>query len=201
MRSGNYVYAVRLEPNWGCPVVKVGTADDVGKRMESLRKEGYHGLRPAGQAFSLEIPERAKLYAEKQVHKFLSEYLCIGREAFCVPFEIAVSAIKLAVRIAEIAPSDSDMSNVRGLARKHAANPFAGRVPAPARRKTGRPPKRSQPTDETKKRLGHMWSRPDEYERRTVLELASEELGRTVQEWELKHWFGKARRADAGGDE
>lgn len=59
------------------------------------------------------------------------------------------------------------------------------------RRNPGRPPKRKQPNDQQRATYQRMWHGPKSANPVSgILALASEELGRPVEKWELKHWFG-----------
>lgn len=61
-------------------------------------------------------------------------------------------------------------------------------------RNPGRPPKYKQPNDEQLRRWRRMWfGNPKEFPPRTIRAVAGEELGRNVEVWELKKWFGPSR--------
>lgn len=65
----------------------------------------------------------------------------------------------------------------------------------------GRPPKKSQPSDDVRKLGKVMWQSPDKYERHEVIAYHEEELGRVVKYWELKHWYGDKRAKDEEPDD
>ena len=74
-----------------------------------------------------------------------------------------------------------------------AATPW-GKGTRKQRRNPGRPPKRKQPNDQQLATYRRMWFGDRTLNPpRTILALASEELGRDVEYWELKHWFGASR--------
>ena len=62
--------------------------------------------------------------------------------------------------------------------------------------KAGRKPKHKQPNPTQKATYCRMWKLPDEYKPKQIRALASEELGRPVQHWELKYWCGDKRTQD-----
>lgn len=112
---------------------------------------------------------------------------------------MARRGVLLQVAGEDAGPVDTEEAQAAFLARV-ASTPWGEASPRQLRN-PGRPPKRKQPTEEQRKRLEFMWRNPDDFKRRAILSYAKEELGRTVYDWELKHWFGKARGADAGSDE
>lgn len=71
-----------------------------------------------------------------------------------------------------------------------------GKATSKQLRNRGRPTKRKQPDAAQKRTLGRMWRDPDNFTPAVILAYASEELGRKVVLWELKHWFGAKRSAD-----
>ena len=61
-------------------------------------------------------------------------------------------------------------------------------------RNPGRPHKLSQPNEQQKATYRRMWFGDRKtFPPRVIKELASAELGRPVEDWELKHWFGASR--------
>ena len=62
--------------------------------------------------------------------------------------------------------------------------------------RAGRKPKRKQPNPTQKATYCRMWKQPDQFKPKQIRALASEELGREVEHWELKYWCGDKRTQD-----
>lgn len=106
----------------------------------------------------------------------------------------AVSRSEATVKLPNQDPMRVDSDEEKDAFLVLAASTPWGRGTRKQLRNPGRPHKHKQPNEQQLGTYRRMWFGDRKaYPPRTILQLASDELGRNVEYWELKNWFGPSR--------
>lgn len=147
---------------------------------------------------TLELPEDLDIFAlSLSPHEpdvvAISTPKVLGSAKVARGLLFAMGRAGAAVKVAGEDPIDvrSDDAQAAFLARLAATT--WGKGTRKQRSVMGRPPKRKQPTEDMKRTICMMWKDPASYTRNHVLDVAEDMLGRTVKDYEVKHWCGDKR--------